>query len=62
MVEVHRTKGTVKYIVDSSGKGTHKTIADAMKDAAKNPHRMTLLTIRPHIILENFDLENFDAE
>ena len=47
----------IKYIVDSSGKGTHKTIEDAMKDAAKSPHRTVLLTIRPHITLEDFNAE-----
>ncbi len=48
-------RGIAKYIVDSSGRGTHKTIAEAMDDAAENPKRTTLIAIHPHITLENFD-------
>lgn len=51
----NRTKnGAVKYVVDSSGAGTHKTIADAVKDAEEYPMRTTMITIRPHIRLEDF--------
>jgi len=46
----------VTYIVDETGEGTHKTLDAAMKDAEKHPHRLTMVTIRPHTTIENFEL------
>lgn len=47
----------VKYVVDSSGRGTHKTIEAAIADAQKSPQRTTYVAIRPRITLENFNAE-----
>ena len=50
-----RENDTVIYVVDESGAGTHKTIEDAIADAEKHPNRRTMVTIRPHTTIENFD-------
>ena len=46
---------TVLYVVDETGAGTHKTVEDALVDAAKNPSRRTMVKIVPHTTIENFD-------
>ena len=46
---------TVMYVVDESGAGTHKTVKDAMDDAKKHSNRRTMVTIRPHTTIENFN-------
>lgn len=46
---------TVKYVVDQTGAGTHRTVRDALTDAKKNPGRVTLITIRPQVTIESFE-------
>ena len=57
-VDKRNENDSVLYIVDETGDGTHKTIAAAMKDAAKHSNRRTMVTIKPHTTIENFDRPN----
>ena len=52
---LRRPNDTVLYVVDESGAGTHKTVESAIADAKKHPNRRTMVTIRPHTTIENFN-------
>jgi len=46
MVADKKYKHVVQYTVDSAGQGTHKTITEALADAAKKPDQLTMIRIK----------------
>ena len=52
----NRENDPVMFIVDETGAGTHKTVEAAIADAQKHPNRRTMITIKPYITIENFEL------
>ena len=50
-----------QYVVDESGRGTHKTLEKAMDDAQEHPKRWTMIRINPNITIDNFTNDSEDV-